>query len=98
MTGRLRKKVYHANDFGINSEDYGMTKYNIMRLNRIGLNKYIREGRSLPPIKLVKDYQMAVENIYDHAEYFDGKFSSRAEQKIHKTSYSTLTIKLVGKL
>jgi hypothetical protein len=82
------KKIYHANDFGINPEDYGMTKYNIMRLNRIGLTKYIREGRPLPPIKLVKDYQMAVKNMYDHAEHFDGKFSSRGEQKIHETSYS----------
>jgi len=82
------KKIYHASDFGINPEDYGMTKYNIMRLNRIGLTKYVREGRPLPPIKLVKDYQMAVKNMYDHAEHFDGKFRSRGEQKIHETSYS----------
>ena len=81
------KKIYHANDFGINPEDYGMTKYNIMHLNRIGLTNYVREGRPLPPIKLVKDYQMAVKNMYDHAEHFDGKFSSRGEQKIHETSY-----------
>lgn len=82
------KKIYHASDFGINPEDYGMTKYNIMRLNRIGLTKYVREGHPLPPIKLVKDYQMAVKNMYDHAEHCDGKFSSRGEQKIHETSYS----------
>ena len=69
------------------AEDYGMTKYNIMHLNRIGLTNYVREGRPLPPIKLVKDYQMAVKNMYDHAEHFDGKFSSRGEQKIHETSY-----------
>ena len=30
---------------------------------------------------------MAVKNMYDHAEHFDGKFSSRGEQKIHETSY-----------
>jgi hypothetical protein len=82
------KKIYHASDFGINPEDYGMTKYNIMRLNHIGLTKYVREGHPLPPIKLVKDYQMAVKNMYDHAEHCDGKFSSRGEQKIHETSYS----------
>ena len=82
------KKIYHVSDFGINPEDYGMTKYNIMRLNRIGLTKYVREGLPLPPIKLVKDYQMAVKNMYDHAEHCDGKFSSRGEQKIHETSYS----------
>ena len=79
------KKIYHASDFGINPEDCGMTKDNIMRLNRIGLTKYVREGRPLPPIKLVKDYQIAVKNMYDH---FDGKFSSRREQKIHENSYS----------
>ena len=31
---------------------------------------------------------MAIKNMYDHAEYFDGKFNSRGEQKIHETSYS----------
>ena len=31
---------------------------------------------------------MAVKNMYDHAEHFDGRFSSRGEQKIHETSYS----------
>ena len=36
----------------------------------------------------IKDYQMAVKNMHDHAEHFDGKFSSRGEQKIHETSYS----------
>lgn len=60
---------------------------NIMRLNHIDLTKYVRESRTLPPIKLVKDYQMAVKNMYDHAEHFDGKFRSRGEQKIHETSY-----------
>ena len=30
---------------------------------------------------------MAVKNMYDHAEHFDGKFSSRGEQKIRETSY-----------
>ena len=65
-----------------------MTKYDIMRLNRIGLTKYVQEGRPLPPTKLIKDYQMAVKNMYDYAEHFDGEFSSRGEQKIHQTSYS----------
>jgi len=82
------KKIYHAVDFGIDPEDYGMMKYNILRLQRIGLTKYAREGRPLPPIKLVNHYQMAVKNMCDHSEHSDGKFSSRGEQKIHDTSYS----------
>ena len=81
------KKIYHASDFGINPEDYGMTKDNILRLERIGLTKYLREGRPLPPIKLVKDYQMAVKNMCNHYQHSDGEFSSRGEQKIHQASY-----------
>lgn len=65
-----------------------MTKYNTIRLNRIGLTKSVREEHPLPPIKLVRDYQMIVKNMYDHVEHFDGKFSSRGEQKIHETFYS----------
>ena len=82
------KKIYHASGFGINPEDYGMTKDDVMRLNRIGLTKYVREGRPLPPIELVNDYQMAVKNLYDQAEHCDGELSSRGERKIHKISYS----------
>lgn len=81
------KKIYHASDFGINPEDYGMTKVNIMRLQRIGLTKYVREGHPLPPIELVKDYQMAVKNSCDHSKHSDGKYSSRGEQKIHNVTY-----------
>ncbi len=82
------KKIYHASEFGINPEDYGMTKDNILRIQSIGLTKYVREGRPLPPIKLIKAYQMAVKNMCDNSKQSDGKFSSRAEQKIHQTTYS----------
>jgi hypothetical protein len=82
------KKIYHVSDFGINPEDYGMTKDNILQLQRIGLTKYVREGRRLPPIKLVKAYQMAVKNMCDHSQHSDGRFSSRGEQKIHQVTYS----------
>jgi hypothetical protein len=81
------KKIYHVSDFGINPEDYGMTKDNILQLQRIGLTNYVREGRPLPPIKLVKAYQMAVKNMCDHSQHSDGKFSSRGEQKIHQVTY-----------
>ena len=65
------KKIYHAIDFGINPEDkiYGMTKDNILRLQKIGLTKYVREGRPLPPIKLIKAYQIAVKNMCDHSQH-----------------------------
>jgi hypothetical protein len=82
------KKIYHVSDFGINPEDYGMTKDNILQLQRIGLTKYVREERPLPPIKLVKAYQMAVKNMCDHSQHSDGRFSSRGEQKIHQVTYS----------
>jgi hypothetical protein len=81
------KKIYHVSDFGINPEDYGMTKDNILQLQRIGLTKYVREGRPLPPIKLIKAYQMAVKNMCDHSQHSDGRFSSRGEQKIHPVTY-----------
>ena len=82
------KKIYHAGEFGINPEDYGMTQSDLMRLKRIGLTKYVREGRPIPPIELVREYQRAVKNLHDDAEHCDGKFSSRGEQKIHETSFS----------
>lgn len=65
-----------------------MTKYNTIRLNHIGLTKYVREERLLSPIKVVRNYQMIVKNMYDHVEHFDSKSSSRGEQKIHETFYS----------
>jgi hypothetical protein len=82
------KKIYHASDFGINPKDYGMTRDNINHLQSIGLTNYVREGlHPLPPIKLVKAYQMAVKELCDHSKHFDGKYSSRGEQKIHDVSY-----------
>ena len=81
------KKVYHASAFGVNPEDYGMTKDNLQRLEEIGLTKYTQESSPLPPIELVKAYQMAVKKMCDHSKSSDGKYSSRGEQKIHETSY-----------
>ena len=82
------KKISHASEYGINPEDYGMTKDNFKRLQRIGLTDYLREGRHpLPPIKLVKAYQMAVKNTCDYSKHSDGKYSSRGEQKIHDVTY-----------
>ena len=82
------KKIYHVSDFGINPEDYGMTKDNILKIQRIGLTNYAREGHPLPPIKLVKAYQMAVKNMCEHFQHSDGRFSSRGEQKVYDVTYS----------
>jgi hypothetical protein len=36
------KNIYQISDFGINAEDYGMTKDNLNHLQRIGLTNYVR--------------------------------------------------------
>ena len=75
-----------------------MTKDNLNHLQCIGLTNYVREGRHpLPPIKLVKAYQMAVKNTCDHSKHSDGKYSSRGEQKKFMTLL-TVTMKVLGKL
>jgi hypothetical protein len=65
-----------------------MTKNNIMELQKRELTKYVREGRPLPSIKLVKAYQMTVKNMCDHSQHSEGTFSSKGEQKIHQVTYS----------
>lgn len=53
----------------------------------IGLVKYTREGRPLPPIELVQDFQKAVKRICENGQLQEGTYSSRAEQKVHKAIY-----------
>jgi len=80
-------KVYHASQFGVCPEDYGMKSEDIKRINEIGIYNYAREGRPLPPIELINDYQMAMKNVCTNGKSLDGTYSSRAEQKIHKAIY-----------
>ena len=75
------KKIYHANGFNINSEDYGMTNEDVQRLEKIGLTNYVREGHPLPPIKLVKDFQMVIKKMCDHSKTSNGEFSFSLYQK-----------------
>lgn len=81
------KKIYHASDYVINPEDYGMTKDNLKHLERIELTKYVREGHPLPPIKLVKNYQMVVKKTCDHSKYSAGKYSPRAFDRFLDTMH-----------
>ena len=83
------KKLYHAPEFGINPELYGITKDDLRRLNFIGLTNYVREGRPLPPMELINDFQMAVKNMCENpnSRRFDGEYSSRGEEKTHDAFY-----------
>jgi hypothetical protein len=84
---KAASKIYHASQLGVDPEDYGMTKANVKRISEIGIHNYAREGRPLPPIELVKAYQDAIKNICTNGQSFDGTYSSKAEQKVHKAKY-----------
>ena len=91
-------KIYHASQLGVYPEDYGMTKEDVKRISQIGIYKYAREGRPLPPIELIKDYQRAMKDICDNGTLLEGTYSSKAQQKIHKAvyKYDSDTRKVVG--
>ena len=91
-------KIYHASQLGVYPEDYGMKNEDVKRINEIGIYNYAKEGRPLPPIELIKDYQMAMKDICTNGKLLEGTYSSKAEQKIHKTiyKYDMQTRKVVG--
>ena len=91
-------KIYHASQLGVYPEDYGMKNEDVMRINEIGIYNYAKEGRPLPPIELIKDYQMAMKDICTNGKLLEGTYSSKAEQKIHKAiyKYDIQTRKVVG--
>ena len=91
-------KIYHASQLGVYPEDYGMKKEDVKRINEIGIYNYAREGRSLPPIELIQDYQMAMKDICTNGKLLEGTYSSKADQKIHKAiyKYDMRTRKVVG--
>ena len=80
-------KIYHASQLGVYPEDYGMKNEDVKRINEIGIYNYAKEGRPLPPIELIKDYQMAMKDICTNGKLLEGTYSSKAEQKIHKAIY-----------
>ena len=91
-------KIYHASQLGVLPEDYGMKPEDVKRINEIGIYNYAKEGRPLPPIELIKDYQMAIKDICSNGKLLEGTYSSRAQQKIHKAiyKYDVETGKVVG--
>lgn len=91
-------KIYHASQLGVYPEDYGMKNEDVKRINEIGIYNYAKEGRPLPPIELIKDYQMAMKDICTNGKLLEGTYSSKAEQKIHKAiyKYDMQTRKVVG--
>ena len=80
-------KIYHASQLGLNPEDYNVTPENLKRLNEIGLNAYAREGRPLPSIEFVQDYQKAIKKICTNGQSMNGTYSSSGENKIHPARY-----------
>ena len=95
---KAANKIYHASQLGVYPEDYGMKNEDVKRINEIGIYNYAKEGRPLPPIELIKDYQMAMKDICTNGKLLEGTYSSKAEQKIHKAiyKYDMQTRKVVG--
>ena len=82
------KKIYHVSDFGINPEDYGMTKEQLRKIETVGLTNYIRLDNPPPPIELIKDYQAAIKGFCKNSEKLpNGTYNSRGDQKVHKSSF-----------
>ena len=78
------KKIYHAMEFGINPEDYGMSRDNLKLIEKHGLTRYVRMGKPLPPTNLVKAYQCALKDFCEKAKANDSTYNSRGEQLSHQ--------------
>lgn len=93
-------KIYHASHLGLNPEDYNMSPENLKRLNDIGLHAYVKEGRPLPSIEFVKDYQQAIKKICmkSKSKSIKGTYSSSGENKIYpaRFCYNKDTREIVG--
>lgn len=93
-------KIYHASQLGVNPEKYGVTNEQLQRISQIGIHNYAREGKPLPPIELIREYQMAIKDICDNGEPepLKGTYQSKAEQKVHKAiyHYDKITRKVAG--
>ena len=92
------KKLYHASDFGINPENYGMTKDQINKIEVLGFTNYVRLGNDLPSLELINDFQAALKEFCQNSTKLqNGTYSSRAEKKIHDSSfyYDNKTRKIV---
>lgn len=57
------KKVYHANGFGIVSEDYDITQKELVKIGETGgLIKHVRESVRLPPMELVQTFAQTLKD------------------------------------
>lgn len=59
-----------------------MSPENLKHFNDIVLHAYAKEGRPLPSIEFVKDYQKAIKKICTNGQSLKGTYSSRGENKI----------------
>lgn len=53
---QLASKIYHAPEFGLKPEDYGMTYEQLELIRRLQLIEYTARGHDLPPKKFVVDF------------------------------------------
>ena len=68
------KHLYHANGMGIDPADYGFTQQELERIRGEaqytgggGLIAYARRGYKLPPIEMVRDYQLRLKKSCDES-------------------------------
>ena len=57
------KKIYHAIDFGINPEDFGMTQSQLNEIGKDGFIAYAQRGNKLPSMEHVRAYQRSLKDI-----------------------------------
>ncbi len=66
-----------------------MTKEQLGKIETLGLTKYVQLGNPLPSVELIKDYQVGLKGFCENSERFlSGTYSSRGDQKVHKSSFS----------
>lgn len=58
-------KAYHAPEFGLNPEDYGLSKQDLQQIRTLGLPQFLRNGGKLPDRRFVADYREKMQTFYD---------------------------------
>jgi hypothetical protein len=80
------KKLEHAVCFGIKSEDYGFSQDQAKEINRGkgGIVAYMRKGKKLPSLDLIRAYQTAIKNFCEDRNQSDrnDKSTFRGEPSI----------------
>ena len=60
---QLAKKIYHAKEFGINYEDYGISKIMLERMEKYSLYEYLGRGGNLPCEQFFIDYRNGIDKF-----------------------------------